>query len=335
MDAFQSIKEKVLEVWPADRWQGKTVLVGVSGGADSVALLRLLLEISKSLPNPAGSDVKESSSIHVAHFDHRTRDNFDSEFVSQLCRELKLPCHLGADTRDNTRASEEFLRQQRYDFLIQTANRIGSRYLALGHHEDDQIETVLFRIFRGTGLKGLTGIPINRLLQPGLTLVRPLLNVKKSELLNFLREWEQPFLEDPSNADTKFQRNWIRNKLLPEVKQRFNEKVGEAVRRLAELGQQMEQLLQQTCEPLLLEVEFVDEKLVRFSIEVFVDQPTLVVTTTIRQIWQQMKWPEQAMGKKHWDRIADLIKVAPPGIYMFPGEIRIEVNAAKIEMTRC
>jgi len=153
-----------------EEWSGDPVpvLVALSGGLDSVVLLHLL-RFGKGLPPVR---------LQAAHFDHRMRadSGSDAEWVKGLCQAWDVPLHLGL--ADAISASEEEAREKRYEFLLGVKDEVGARWLLTAHHADDQAETVLFRIFRGTGLPGLAGIPRRR--SPGV--FRPLLPFSREAL---------------------------------------------------------------------------------------------------------------------------------------------------------
>jgi len=157
---------------------GDTVVVGVSGGPDSTALLYLLAEVRASL----------RLSLHAAHFNHRLRPDADDDtgFVVSMSRALGVSCHHGAgDTRPHAArlhlSVEDAGRRLRYAFFASVARKVGAQAVATGHTRDDQAETVLMRFFRGTGLRGLGGIPPVRTLD-GVRVIRPLLDVRRADL---------------------------------------------------------------------------------------------------------------------------------------------------------
>jgi tRNA(Ile)-lysidine synthase len=165
--------------WPPEQWRDVTVLVAVSGGADSVALLRGLCALRS-----AGD-----GRLVIAHFNHRLRgaeSAADQTFVEELGQQQALRVILGSRDGDGRASSEETLREQRYQFLRQAADQAGARYVAIAHTADDQVETVLHNILRGTGLAGLAGIPRVRPLTEAATLIRPLLGATRAEVLAFL-----------------------------------------------------------------------------------------------------------------------------------------------------
>lgn len=207
--------------------EGARILVAVSGGADSVALVHVLRTLGYT--------------IEVAHFDHRTRggdSTCDAEFVRDLAARLDVPFHLGsADVPAVTALSGESFemhaRRLRYDFLAQTARRAGIREIATGHHADDQAETMLLRVLRGTSGHGLAGIPPVR--EDGeLRIVRPLLDVTREALLAYLESIGEPYCEDATNDDVQYLRNRVRHELIPALARDYNPQLVSALNRLAE-----------------------------------------------------------------------------------------------------
>src|SRR5262245_32292513 len=198
--------------WPPEAWRDVTILVAVSGGADSVALLHALAQL-----RTAGE-----GRLIVAHFNHRLRgaeSDGDQAFVEELAARLGLAVVIGrrdggTDERPDA-ADEESLRESRYAFLRLESGVHGARYVATAHTADDQVETVLLNILRGTGLAGLAGIPRVRPLAEATTLIRPLLGVSRGEILGYLASLDQPFREDASNRNLEYTRNRVRHELLP------------------------------------------------------------------------------------------------------------------------
>ncbi len=148
---------KLRDAWPPSDWNDVTVIAAVSGGPDSVALVRGLANLKR-----AGGG---RGRLIVAHFDHQLRPNSESDatFVRSLAAKLELAYEQGAAdvstaARERGDGIEAAARAARYGFLLETANRFGARYVATGHTADDQVESVLFNILRGTSLAGLAGI---------------------------------------------------------------------------------------------------------------------------------------------------------------------------------
>jgi tRNA(Ile)-lysidine synthase len=210
---LRTIREHAL-LGPADR-----VLVGVSGGPDSMALLHGLVVLAPRL----------GISVQAACVDHCLRPESADEAITvvQRCHDLDVRCEIVTVDVTSARGPhvsiQEAARKVRLAGLQETAVRLGCNKIALGHTADDQAETVLFRILRGTGLAGLAGIPYRR-----DSLVRPLLDVRRAELLRYLGKRGIAFFSDPSNANRRYARARIRHDVLPMLA-RENPRVVEAL----------------------------------------------------------------------------------------------------------
>lgn len=222
-------------VQPGDR-----IAVAVSGGSDSVGLLLLLEALA-----PAWG-----LQLTVLHFDHQLRPESgqEAEFVRQLAAQRGLECHVGREDvcermRQRGQNLEEAARQARYSFFATLCSGLGIGHLATGHTADDQAETVLFHLLRGSGPAGLAGIRPASLLsvaqgapvEPALRLVRPLLWARRTELRQFLEKAGQKWIEDPSNAIPNRSRNRIRHQLLPLLRREFNPAIVERLCVTAEI----------------------------------------------------------------------------------------------------
>ncbi len=202
-----------------------SVVVGLSGGADSVSLLDALASLRR----------RRGFRVIAAHLDHglRAGSAADAAFCEELCRSLDVPIRAGkADVR--ARASrerggiEQAGRRERYAFLRRVKDEEGAFAIAVAHTRDDQAETLLLRLLRGAGATGLAGMrPRTR------DVLRPLLAVSRSEVLAHLRERGLGFRDDPSNADLVHRRNRVRHELIPYLEERFNPKVRASLARTA------------------------------------------------------------------------------------------------------
>jgi tRNA(Ile)-lysidine synthase len=193
---------------------GELVLAAVSGGQDSMAMLSVLNSLSGD----------EGFTLAAGHFDHKLRAGSakDMRLVEHFAKSLSLPFYAGeANVLSISEKSgdtiEEAARKARYRFLHKTAEKIGAARIATGHTRDDQVETILMRIIRGTGLRGLTGIHTRR-----GKLIRPFIHVSRNDTEEYCRARLIRFALDPSNKDRRFTRNRIRLELLPLLKSSFH-----------------------------------------------------------------------------------------------------------------
>jgi len=224
---------------------GDRVGVAVSGGADSVALLRALLEIRDEL----GVVVK------VAHFNHRIRgaeSDEDEKFVRELAAKFDLEFHSASgETPQHAKADklslETAARKLRYEFFRKLITQGVVNKIATAHHLDDQAETLLLRLVRGSGMKGMRGVHV----ETAEGIVRPLLGVRRAEIEAYLRELKQTWRDDSSNVDIHHLRNRIRHQLMPALARDYNPSIAETLARTAEVLTADEEYLASETEKLL------------------------------------------------------------------------------------
>ena len=216
---------------------GARVVAAVSGGSDSVALAWILRELSE-----AGA----LRLTAIAHLDHSLRgaeSARDAAFCRDLAAELGVPFDVEAVdvaslAKANGQSIEEAGREARYAFFDRVRARTTADAIATGHTRDDQAETVLMRVFRGAGTKGLAGIPPRR-----GAIVRPLIDLRRVELVGWLDAHSRRWVEDSTNADRAVTRNWIRHALLPEITARFGDGVIDVLARGADLARADDRVL--------------------------------------------------------------------------------------------
>lgn len=194
--------------------QGSRVLCAVSGGADSMCLLHWL----------RGQEQALQIRVFAAHFEHGLRGEEslrDAAFVEDYCREQGIPFSLGqgnawAYAREHKLSVEEAARHLRYAFLEKTAEELGCHRIATAHHAGDQAETMLLNLCRGSGTKGLSGIPPRR-----GSIVRPLLGTGRDQIEAYCRSWGVPHVEDSSNQSDAYSRNRLRHRVLPLLREEY------------------------------------------------------------------------------------------------------------------
>lgn len=213
----------------------KLLIVGVSGGPDSVCLLHLLVSLKERL----------GIRLHIAHLDHMLRgmeSEADARYVSELAKRLGIGITLEqrdvkSYQREHCLSLEEAAREVRYQFFAKVASSMGTDRIALGHTADDQAETILMRLVRGSGVYGLQGIqPLTQwesLADTRLMVVRPLLQVNREEIEAYCQQHDLQPRRDSSNLSSSYFRNRIRNELMP-LLQNYNPRINEALLRTAD-----------------------------------------------------------------------------------------------------
>jgi tRNA(Ile)-lysidine synthase len=306
---------------------GEAVLVAVSGGIDSVVLLDLLQRL--------GSDY--GVSLHVAHLDHGLRgaaSAADARFVERLAEEHGLPIHTSrlepsslADHRKH--GPEGAAREARLAFLESVAAKIGARKIALGHTANDQAETILHRLTRGTGVTGLRGIPPVR-----PPYIRPLIKITRDEILTYARERRLTWRVDASNADTSFTRNRIRRRVLPEL-EAINPKAAEAICRgslLAAEAEEANRFLVST----LWDAACCDESEERLTLRrgALTSYPPAVQKLLLREGARRVRGNLAGIEHGHVESVVRLIAPGPShGELALPG-LHVRVQSDAIGLTR-
>ena len=214
------------------------LVVGVSGGPDSIALLYLLEKLKK----------KYAFKINVAHLNHglfKSESKKYFQLVKKTAAALGVPLYSKSiDLRNlakkRRRSIEEMGRIERYSFFESIAAKTHSNKIVTAHTLDDQAETVLLRLLRGSGLKGLMGIPAKRS-QGKYQVVRPLLSTEKKELLSFLKENKIQYLQDKTNTDTAFTRNRVRHRLIPLLVKSYNPQIKNSLANLRSMCEEIQE----------------------------------------------------------------------------------------------
>lgn len=327
---MQPLERHLTSAWPPEAWRDHTVVLAVSGGPDSMALLRAMRAVTE-----------RPERLVVAHYNHLLRgseSDGDEAFVRETCRRLGLACRTARGRVEDSQSVardglEGAARKARYEFLQQVVAATGARFVATAHTADDQAETILHRILRGTGIAGLAGMPRQRPLGEA-QLVRPLLDCPRTDVLHYLDTIEQPYCEDATNREVYFTRNRIRRELLPQLAEQYNPAVAEALLRLGQLAGEIQQVLDAQVEALCQAVVTCEDDRVRIACGPLANQPRYLVRELFVALWRQQDWPRQAMGFAQWERLADLALSAEPGKAMFPGPVEAEKREAVLRLCR-
>lgn len=311
---------------------GDRLLVGVSGGPDSVALLRLL----HTLRHEWGLQ------LHIAHYNHRWRSDSDEDeqFVADLATSCGTPYTVGRSrsTRGatGTGSAEEKARLARLRFFKKVLRQTDFNAIVLAHTKDDLAETVLMRIIRGTGLQGL------RAMQPcttidGMKIIRPLLNFTKTELATYLKKTGGHFRVDPTNEQEQYFRNKVRRRLLPLLRQEYNAGIDNALVHLAKTLQADFDFIDAEAEKLLQRHCRMDRsrQTVVMPIKPFATQSAALQRVVLRKIYAFLQGHTRKIGFQHIQavvKILDRPRTSPATNW--PGGIRIRRGRESLSFSR-
>lgn len=233
---MENLKEKMLNI-P----RNSTIIIGFSGGPDSIYLLLFLKQIEQSY----------NLKLIAAHLDHEWRPESGAELIwcKDFCKQQSIKCIAERACNISIQKSyngskEQHARYLRRSFFESIAKQYQNAYIALAHHKNDQLETFFIRLARGTSLQGLSGIK-----ECDGLYIRPLLNISKQEILDYLTNKNIPFLQDPSNKNQAFLRNRIRHQLtpiLPSIDQRLADNILGTMKHLASVDELLQQFTAQT-----------------------------------------------------------------------------------------
>ena len=312
--------------------RGDGVLAAVSGGADSVCLLLLLCELAAEL------------GIHVFafHMNHGIRGaeaDRDERFVEELCGRMEVPLtvvheKVGSYAADHGLSTEEAGRILRYRHLKETAEKYGCAEIAVAHHEDDDAETVLLNLFRGSGLSGLSGIrPVRG------EIIRPLLCVSRKEIEEYLEAGEYSWCEDSTNKENDYTRNKIRNELLPWVTENINSRAAEHILVVSEFAAKADAYFEAEAERVLRESGRKEERRTGNSVKIRTDildpQPGILKTYIIRRMILNAAGKAKDITERHIRLVMDLsgpgggcIADLPYGLQAVRGYETLEIRKA-------
>ena len=282
------------------------IVVGVSGGADSVALLSVLNDLAP----------KYSLKLYAAHLNHllRREAGEDAAFVQKFARSLGIPAFVGYARVSRLSciyklSIEEAGRRARYQFFRHVAKKVGAQRIAVGHHAGDQVETVMFNFLRGTGPAGITGIPLqNR------EIIRPLLGVTREEIEEFCRERGLEWRTDATNLTTEYMRNRIRVELLPYLRRFFNPRVERAVLQLAHIMSEENEFLEGLAKYMLRKLgERGREGEIQVHLTDFLSLPLALQRRLLRLLIKKSGAGLKDVGYQHYDSCISFLQESQVG----------------------
>ncbi len=301
---------------------GMGVLVGVSGGPDSVALLDILSALSADL----------GISVTVAHLNHRLRGaeaEADAGYVRRLAEKLALPyvveeCDVSAFRKAERLSTQTAARELRYRFFVRAARGAGAQRVALGHHADDQAQTILHHFLRGTGPAGLAGMaPVRGLF------IRPLLGLRRREIEAYCRVRDLDPRFDPSNLDPVYTRNRLRAELLPLLETNYNPNLVTALLRLGEICRAENDYLAAQAETAFQRLAVSADGAVRLDAGGVAALSPAIGRRVVRKAWSELAGDPGALDFDHVERVLELARPEACGKKLdLPRRILVERQAA-------
>lgn len=301
---------------------GETVLVGVSGGADSVCLLHVLYQLSQVW----------AIKVVAAHLNHLIRGQEaerDQQLVLELGQKLGIPVQVGRVDVPRLRAEsgvslEEAARQARYQFLEATAAKVQAAKIAVAHHANDQAETVLMHLIRGGGTEGLRGMAPRR-----GRIIRPLLEVTRPEIEQYCREHGLPFIQDSTNFDVAYLRNRIRWQLLPWLAQNFNPAIVPALNRTATILAAEDDWMEEQAEAALSKLGELPVNRRQLAL-----LPEALERRVIRRLYaRQASWErghKPSLDFEHVEMVRYLIRQDESGTIKLPGKMEARTSGDRL-----
>jgi tRNA(Ile)-lysidine synthase len=222
----------------------------------------------------------------------------------------------------------------RYDWFAGLARAVRAAWVGTGHTADDQAETVLFRLLRGAGLHGLSGMRERRPLGSGVELVRPLLSCRRSDVLAFLSANQQDFRQDASNLDRGFTRNRLRLELMPDLIAKYNLDLIPSLCHLAEQAREVQAVVEETTRRILADVELprAGDTIV-LQAGLLASAPRHLQREVFRLLWTREGWAQGDMTFEHWDRLSDIV-AGTPSVQDFPQGIIVRRTHGVIQVGR-
>ena len=314
-------KYKMIEI-------GEKIVVGVSGGPDSMTLLNIFLELRE----------KYKLTIYVAHINHMIRKNasIDEEYVKTFCDKNSIKCFIKRENiikkaQKEKKGLEETGREVRYKFYEEVLKEMNANKIAIAHNLNDNIETIIMNIIRGTGTAGLAGIEPKR-----GKYIRPLIEIQREEIEKYCKEKDLKPRHDETNDDNVYTRNKIRNELIPYLKKEFNPNIINGIKRLSEIVKEEEEYIEKEVKEQYKEVIIKEEKeeiiydLKKFNNKDKIIQKRLILLG-IKKIFNETKGIEKI-------NIEDIIKLCNNNIgnkYLKPNkQTKIEIKNKQIHIKK-
>lgn len=303
---------------------GAHILTGVSGGADSVCLLHLLYKMRQEWKLTL-------TAVHMNHGIRGQEADEDASFVQQLCRTWNIPFFLVQENipeaaRKSGMTEEEAGREWRYREFERLRKELGADRIAVAHHQDDQAETVLFQLLRGSGMRGLTGMSPKR-----GKIIRPLLGTSRAEIETYLQENHLAYRQDSTNSDLHYSRNYIRRELLPQIRDHMNHQV---VRHLADVaadaGQWCDYIERQAEKAIGQIIKEEENGTISLDCNTFLRQEKVIADEVLRAFFSAGVMGAKDVMRIHYRQVWELLRKETGKRIYLPGKMVVERRYDKL-----
>lgn len=306
---------------------GDTVILGLSGGADSVCLFLILNSLRQEM-------AYELKAIHVHHGIRGEQADADAQFVKELCTNYDteltiIQRNIPEIVRSTGESEEECGRRIRYEVFREEAKKYKYSKIAVAHHKDDQAETVIFRMVRGTGIKGIAGMkPVNG------DVIRPLLGVSRQEIEDYLAKAGQDYCTDSTNADIDYSRNYIRNEILPGL-ERINSSAKNHICALAEDAIEIWNYVEEEGQALISKAEIINDDYFkvgnkRYSSKVILNSKPIIRNCAIKLIISETGASLKDITRDHIESIVDIMGSSKYSEVILPRGIKVVSESGTI-----
>lgn len=308
---------------------GDKIIIGVSGGPDSICLLHVLNSLKKDF----------NIELFVAHVNHMIREvaDIETEYVQTFCKEIDVPCfvkkvNVQKIAKQNKKGTEEVGRDERYLFFNEVLEQTNANRIATAHNSNDKAETVILNIVRGSGISGLKGIEANR----DNKYIRPLIETSRDEIEKYCKENSLSPKYDESNNENIYSRNKVRNELIPYIKKEFNQNIIQTINRLSELATEENDYLEKLTKNAYNEIKLSEENSnIILNLKKFNNLELVIKRRLILYTIKETLHTTNGIEKVNID---DIIKLCANNIgnkYLMPTkEIKIFVGKGKIQFLK-
>jgi tRNA(Ile)-lysidine synthase len=315
-------------------YPGEKVVVAVSGGADSVCLLHVLARLRSKL----------EINLHIAHLNHQLRgkeSTADARYVAGIARRMKIPITIenkdvSAYKRQKRLSLEEAARELRYEFLARVASSIDAGGIAVAHTRDDDIETVLLHLIRGTGINGLRGLRPHSVLQLGedrscFNIIRPLLEITRAETVEYCQKLRIKPHFDPSNMSVTFTRNRIRHELLP-VLRTYNPRFDDALLRLSAIAKEEMSFIEEQTSQLWSDIVEELGGILVVNIKKIVHLPVIFQRQLLRWAIKYLCGDTRDIESEHIEEMVNFLKKPTGKTLYLPHGLRLHTEYGRLIM---